>query len=200
MGLTKTPTYTQFVAPESGACGTFPVARRLPGSRARPVLGLLEPGGGTNSLASDHLQLAVPSGRPHDCWNASAELRARAPARPEQRRGLRDEDRRSQPDEPPTRTTGSCSSRTRRTTSGSSSGTAGPERYVRAYKVINGSGVLPPSITTASPISLGATNYLRVTRTGNDLHPGVFDERHLLHDRRVPDPGRDSRSTRPACS
>jgi hypothetical protein len=33
--------------------------------------------------------------------------------------------------------------------------------------VVNGSGVLPPSISTASPVTLGAANSLRVTKNGN---------------------------------
>ena len=43
----------------------------------------------------------------------------------------------------------------------------GSGTYVRAYRVVNGSGVLPPSISTASPVTLGAANSLRVTKNGN---------------------------------
>ena len=43
----------------------------------------------------------------------------------------------------------------------------GAGTYVRAYRVVNGSGVLPPSISTASPVTLGASNTLRVTKNGN---------------------------------
>jgi hypothetical protein len=43
----------------------------------------------------------------------------------------------------------------------------GAGTYVRAYKVIGGAGFLPPSITTAAPVALGAANSLRVTKSGN---------------------------------